>query len=224
MNVTVTSASGLSNQVYIFNVKRGKSYEAKLSGIVVGGSPAIPEVNNTFTYSVPWSVQTVGTVVANLESATSSYAVDKLSSSTLNVGVNAVRITVTAQGGATKEYTLNITGQPNTVNTLSGIYVKGVMIEGFSPSVTDYTITCPFTKTGISGFTVTKSHSTVTYEIDKIFPLNLAQGPNNKLRLDVSYGAGNDYKSASVWKNFLKCQFFITCNRAITVWQLKIFI
>jgi tRNA threonylcarbamoyladenosine modification (KEOPS) complex Pcc1 subunit len=269
VNVTVTSASGLSSLVYVFNIKRSKSYDTSLSGIVVGGiplptfeagtvsftysvpyavssltvagitgnadasctvTPASPvalqvgsnlvivkvtsqggtemdykldlvrgtpdentdvtrlEVNGvhvdfktataTFEYTVPWSVQTVGTVAVSLSSPVASYSVDRLPSSVLNVGLNSIIITVTAQSGVTRLYTLNITREPNTVNTLSGIYVEGVAIEGFSPSTTYYTVTFPFSKTSLSALTVTKGHSTVTYEIDRTFPLTLLQGPN----------------------------------------------
>ncbi|MCQ2341448.1 MAG: cadherin-like beta sandwich domain-containing protein, partial [Paludibacteraceae bacterium] len=94
------------------------------------------------------------------------------------------RIVVTAANGDTQVYKLLFTTAKSTISTLDGITLNGVMLPGFAPDVTNYTMQLPIGTTELPMIDVIKGdpYETVTIRTG---------GLNGVTRITVQAGNGN---------------------------------
>ena len=164
--ITVTAEDGTIKE-YVITVKRGststeeptpeepkKSSNANLKSLDVSGYTLSPKFGkNTTSYSMTVNNAITGlnvTALAEDEKAT----VEVSGTDNWKVGVNNVKITVTAEDGSKKVYVVAVTrkdkdGKDTTVNkssdnNLSSLIVKnGELSPKFAPNTTSYSVTIP---------------------------------------------------------------------------------
>lgn len=117
-------------------------------------SPAFAAGTTSYTASVPYSVSSLQLAAT----AADAGAKVSINNPTLNPGgVTNVRVTVTAENGATKEYTIQVTRaqDPNYVKSnnanLSALSVEGFLLSpAFSQDVTRYFVWLPYEQETVS--------------------------------------------------------------------------
>ena len=117
-------------------------------------SPAFSPATTTYSASVPYAVSSLSLTAT----ATDAGAKVAVSNPTLTAGgTTAVRITVTAENGTTKEYRINVYREqdPNYVKSsnadLASLSVEGfVLSPAFSPDVTRYYVWLPYEQEHVS--------------------------------------------------------------------------
>lgn len=166
------------------------STNADLSSLAVTGYTITPTFNkNTTTYSltVPNSVSSV-TVTATAEDTNAKIA--GTGNKNLTAGQNnPVKVTVTAQSGAKKEYTINITREKapevpkSSDNTLKGLEVDGFELSpAFNKNTTNYTITVP---NGVNDIKVNATKNDTKAKVEIIGNTGLKEG-ENKVQVKVT--------------------------------------
>ncbi len=138
------------------NVAAPLSTVNTLASLTVSNAEISPTFNtNTtkYTASVDFSVSKLNITTK----ATDSKAKVSISGNDLKVGSNTVKITVTAESGAKKEYTITVTRaqDPNYVASsnadLKGITVsQGILSPAFDAEKTDYIVYLPYEVTTFS--------------------------------------------------------------------------
>lgn len=152
ITVEVTSQNGQVTKSYSIVVTRAAaSTNANLSSLALSSgtlSPVFDAATTSYTTSVvnavssiqvtPTVADSLATVTVNGTSATSGSASGSIN---LSVGSNTVTVVVTAQSGATKTYTVQITrASASTNNYLSGLTINpGVLNPTFAQATTSYT-------------------------------------------------------------------------------------
>ncbi|MBD0400259.1 acetylxylan esterase [Flammeovirga sp. EKP202] len=163
--ITVTAQSGIE-KVYVVNFTvTPPSEDNTLSELLVDGTliTDFDASTESYTIELPYGTTEVPVVTATKNDATASLAI---SETTELPGVSTV--TVTAQSGAEKVYTVNFTiTAPSEDNTLSELLVDGTLITGFDPLVQNYTIELPYGTTVIPVVTATKNSETTTLEVEE---------------------------------------------------------
>lgn len=149
--VVTTTESKIGTATYSATVAAPKSTDNSLKSLTIGNasiSPAFNANTTTYTASVPFAVSKLNvTAVANDSKANVS-----VSSPTLTPGgTTNVTVTVTAESGAKKTYTIKVTREqdPNYTassnNNLSGITVDGFLLSPvFSADNMNYIIWLPY--------------------------------------------------------------------------------
>jgi hypothetical protein len=169
-----------------------KTGNANLGSLTVSNatiSPAFKPNVTRYTASVDFSIDKLD-IQGKTQDPTSTVTIN---STKLNVGVNTIKINVTAQGGATKTYTIQVTRaqdpnaptvptQPADTNKkLSGITVAGfVLSPAFNPNVKEYVVWLPYEtdKIDVSGIPASEK-SKVTVEGNT----SLVAGKANKIKI-----------------------------------------
>ncbi len=156
-----------TNVVPITVSSQNASSNNNLASLSVAGhtlTPAFVATTTSYTVNVPWTTTSVN-VAATVADSTASLA--GVGNKNLNVGSNAVTITVTAQNGDSKTYTLNIIRAEDprsTDNNLSSLSVEGYTLSPtFSANTTIYSVTVPneITKVNVNA-TLADSNATMT--------------------------------------------------------------
>ncbi len=139
--ITVRPQSG-AGQTYILHFSVETSANTDLSMIYVGGEAleGFSADKADYTYTLPVGVSTIPAVTYD-----KAEAVQKVLSMCEN---NVQRITVTAESGAKKTYTIVFIIQKSENAFLDMIYLNGVALEGFEKQTLTYTVpltgsTCP---------------------------------------------------------------------------------
>ena len=126
------------NKSYTYTYPTSQSSVATLSKMMVNGEE-YDQFNPNSTDTIlletetTQSLQMVGTEDSQTISTTMQATEDGVIYST----------TVEAEDGTTRQYTVKLSHTKSTVNTLAGILLDSVLINGFRPDSTDYTITLP---------------------------------------------------------------------------------
>ena len=153
-NVTVTSNS---KNVTITDQTATSSNNNTLSSLGITGqtlSPAFSSSTTSYKVTVPYSVSTIN-VTGTATDAKAS--VNGLGSKNLDVGINNMVVTVTAENGTTKNYTLVVTrsaktttGTTTTTNKSNNSYLSSLktnlgyeIYPEFNKNTTSYSITVP---------------------------------------------------------------------------------
>lgn len=158
--VTLSDGSadiGVGTVAYSAVLAEPLSGENKLASLTVSNATLSPVFSPDATYytaSVPYSVSRLEISAA----AKDSRASVSVNNPTLTVaGTTNVTVTVTAENGAAKTYTIAVTRaqDPNYVpsgnNLLSGIAVEGFLLSPvFDPERTEYVIWLPYEVEGVS--------------------------------------------------------------------------
>jgi len=151
INVKVTAQDGITTQTYTVTVTRAGAPIDGLSGLLLSAgikNPIFQTSVTTYTASVANAVSSI-TVTPTTVDPNATVKVDGITVASgtpsgpepLNVGPNAITITVTAQDGSTtKTYTLTVTRAGSTNANLSSLkFNPGQITPVFTSAVTSYT-------------------------------------------------------------------------------------
>ena len=135
-SIVVTAEDG-STHTYNITINRTKSDDATLSVLEVNGLELNPAYNkDTSEYTLPDTDKHSLSITAV---PTSKYSTVSISKTDLDVGSNTINITVTAETGTQKVYTISVNRHLSTDNTLSSLNVSTGINPKFSSDVTEYT-------------------------------------------------------------------------------------
>ncbi|MBD1365073.1 cadherin-like beta sandwich domain-containing protein [Mucilaginibacter sp. ZT4R22] len=170
ISAIVTAQNGVTN-TYTIVVTRAASANADLSNLTANTGALSPAfASNTVSYTGATVNNTISTIklTPTTSDATATITVNGITVTSgtaspdipLNVGPNAIPVTVKAQAGNTKTYTVTISRAPSSNADLAGITVSGGSLSpAFVPGTINYTTTIGNANTGI---TVTPNTSDVT--------------------------------------------------------------
>ncbi len=198
--ITVKVTLAKKAKTYKFTVTRSKSSNNYLSALSTAGGvlsqPFNPNVQNyTLFLDENTKSTTIKAVAAAGKAASLSPASSKVS---LNNGQSkAVKITVKAQSGAKRTYTINVVRAASSNANLKSLKASG-MSPGFSPGNTNYTIVLPANKSTASISASAVGYKAVVY-IDgakkSSKKVTLANGQSTVVRVTVvsQSGIAKDY-------------------------------
>lgn len=149
--IKVKSHDESVTRTYAFNVYREGDPNTGISDLKVKGITPTPVDDTHFTLSVPYTVSEIKESDVAVTAASSFASVTKSGTHSLNVGTaDDYTFTVTAQSGATQEYHIAITRQPNDQSGASSITLRlSDESEGtrvWIPDGTTHTFEIPYNK------------------------------------------------------------------------------
>ena len=161
LQATAGSLMNISNVEYQKPISPPPSAENNLSSLTVSNGslnlPLTPAFNENVTGYSAGTVPFTTTKLTVTAIPKDSKAKVSVSGDTLSVGANTVKVTVTAESGAIKIYTISVTREqdPNYVadtnNRISGIIIDGYVISPpFSKERTSYVVWLPYETTRIT--------------------------------------------------------------------------
>ena len=172
VNISVTdlistdgnSENNIGNANYSISIARPLSTNNSLSAIYIDGVNLVPVFNeNVLNYDageVEYAV-TYLNISAVPREVTSIVSIN---GNSLNVGNNIISITVTAENGSTRTYTVNVRRKqdpnyvPDSNASLSSITInQGILSPAFSPDITEYIVYLPFESKTISAIGTAES-------------------------------------------------------------------
>ncbi|MBO5475267.1 MAG: cadherin-like beta sandwich domain-containing protein [Bacilli bacterium] len=198
LNVIVTAQDG-TKRTYVIKVKRAASDNNFLKNLFVNGYTLSPKFNkNTLNYEVE-VLATKATfsssdVTAILEDSTASISYDETMNLSFVPSDNFFKITVTAQNGDERVYTINVKRKKSSDATLKLLNLTGGSLNPeFNKSRNEYTLTLPyggkeFTIEGIANDDNATVSGNGTYNIDSIIT------PSIIITVTAQDGTFNSYK------------------------------
>ncbi|UKS25434.1 cadherin-like beta sandwich domain-containing protein [Paenibacillus sp. HWE-109] len=150
ITVTVT-AENSDTKSYTITVNRApQSSDATLKDLTVDGTTVTDFVPGTVSYTV--KVPNEKTAVTVLGTKTDAMAGTPVvvGGSNLAVGNNTVTITVTAENGITKVYTVTVVRAPSSNANLIGLNVDGAPLADFASGTLAYTFNVLYAKSAIA--------------------------------------------------------------------------
>ncbi|ULQ60845.1 cadherin-like beta sandwich domain-containing protein [Brucepastera parasyntrophica] len=133
ITIRVTAEDGTIKD-YTVTVTRAPSSNATLSGVTVSEGTLVPAFDaNTISYTVSVGNSVAGiTVTGTKADSTATVGGDSGTAKTLAVGANTITITVTAEDGTTKDYTVTVTrsGQRGLGITFTGNAAESINLTG----------------------------------------------------------------------------------------------
>ncbi len=189
ITITSVNASSVTKKVAV-NVQQAKSGDFNLKSLEVVGykiSPSFTASNKAYTLTVPANITKV-TIKAETNDSTASVA-GTGSFSLAASGDSTAKITVTAEDGGKKTYTVKITKEETNLD-LKTLKVKGQTLnQTFSADVTDYTMDVEYAIERLS-ITAAASDSTAKVTVNNGKAINLVVG-ENKIVVTVKDTYGN---------------------------------
>ncbi|MFF2092204.1 beta strand repeat-containing protein, partial [Paenibacillus sp. NPDC058174] len=198
ITIEVTSQDGTTTKTYTLTVTRAAgSANANLSALTTTGGALSPTfsaattsytaagVGNTTTSVTvrPTTADSTATVTVSVNGGTAVSVTSGQNSSALalNVGVNTIEITVTAQDGTIKRYSISVTRAASTVTTLSGLTVSsGALSPGFNSTRTTYTTTAAGSYSSVTVKpTATFAGATITVSVNGGDPVAVTSGTDS---------------------------------------------
>jgi hypothetical protein len=172
--ITVSGANSITASFTVsFTVAAGLSANANLAALSVSSGfldQTFSASTTSYTVTVPniTSSIIVSATVADTGKATLSPSFPY--TATLAEGANTIRIRVTAENGATKDYTIVVTRTPRSANANLGSLsvAQGSLSPAFSPNTTAYTVLVPNETLAI----------TVTAAVADVGKASIEQSPN----------------------------------------------
>ncbi len=189
----VTSQYG-NKQTYKVNVTRQASTDNNLKSLSINGVTLSPAFSPNVTEYTATKVPNSTTNVTVSATASSNVAiVSGAGNVSLKTGQNTITITVKAQSGATKTYTIKIEREKNADNTLKSLTVSaGTLSPKFASTTINYTVNVPYATKSIT-LTATKNNSTATVSGDTGVK-NLNVGENTfKINVTAENGTVKTY-------------------------------
>ena len=207
ITIEVTSQDGSNTRSYTLTVNRAAgSSNANLSALTTTGGTLSPTFNAAVTSYTAAGVANTTTAVTVRPTAADSTALltvrvnggtavavtsgQNSSSLALNVGVNTIEITVTAQDGTEKKYSISVTRAASTVTTLSGLTLSsGALSPSFLSSRIAYTSTAASSYSSVTVRpTATHSGATITVAVNGGDPVSVSSGTDSPA-LNLNTGA-----------------------------------
>ena len=186
VRVTVTAGNG-DQTVYKLVFSTEKSEISILHGINIGGAALEGFDPNTtsYTYALP-----VGTTV--LPEIEPIPADEFQTISITTAGLNGkTRITVTAGNGSTTIYQIAFSVATYTDNTLQGIFLDGVLIDGFDGETDEYWVNLPQGTTTLPVVTYTLQNNDL--QTATVRPLSSGLNGDYKITVRPQSGASRTY-------------------------------
>ncbi|NOU62558.1 hypothetical protein GC096_00670 [Paenibacillus sp. LMG 31461] len=204
IEVTVTAQDGTTIQTYTVDVTRERNTDASLSGLsLTGGAALSPSfLSSTLNYASTVAYSQSSIQVTPVADATATMKVkvnggtpeavnsgQPSSSLPLNVGVNTIEVTVTAQDGTTiQTYTVDVTRERNTDASLSGLSLTGgaAISPTFLSSMLNYASAVAYSQSSIQVTPVADATATVVVKVNGGTPEAVDSGqPSSSLPLNV---------------------------------------
>jgi len=196
-NVTVSDGSkdtDLGTVTYSRSVAAPLSDDASLASLVVSNatiSPAFSPEITEYTAEVPFGVSQLN--ISALPNDTKGN-VSVYSPNLVPGGITKATITVTAQNGATKTYTISVTREgnpnytPNTNNKLSSINVEGFLLSpAFNAEITEYVVWLPYE---ISEIKISGTAADTRASVEVVGGNELAAGHDNIVKVICTAESG----------------------------------
>jgi|GEM_PF-5247650 len=198
ITIEVTSQDASNTKSYTLTVNRAAgSSNANLTALTTTGGTLSPTfnaavtsytaagvANTTTTVTVRPTVSDVtATLTVRINGGTAVAVTSGQNSSALalNVGVNTIEITVTAQDGTEKKYSISVTRAASTVVTLSGLTLSsGALSPSFLSSRLAYTATAASSYSSVTVRpTATHSGATITVAVNGGDPISVSSGTDS---------------------------------------------
>ena len=143
--VTVTSASGETTIKYIIRVIRQKDTNNDLKNLNLSNCTISPQFDkDTLEYTCEVENNVAETIIT-AEPLSNAAKVVGIGKKTLAYGVNTFKVTVTAQNGDAKTYTITVTRKASSDANLKSLTVSnGTLTPEFDGSKTEYTVSVPY--------------------------------------------------------------------------------
>lgn len=156
-----TLGDNIRNYTINFTVK--KNNNAYLSSVDIGGSLVDGFAKGKFEYDIelPIGTKTVPDIGVQMEDENASHIIKNASSLP-----GTTSIEVTAEDGVTKNtYNINLTVKKSSNADLSNLKSGGSALEGFSSSVTEYTIELPYNESKVPLISAYTDYPDAVYEV-----------------------------------------------------------
>ncbi|MBS7377841.1 MAG: hypothetical protein KIG42_07610, partial [Paludibacteraceae bacterium] len=191
--ITVKSQAG-TTRVYTISFSVAVDANSSLSGINIG-SEALPNFNADtliYYYTLPSGTVSLPTITAVKASESQRVNIQR-------GGVDgASTITVVAENGATRVYTIYFSVQKSESAFLNMIYIAGDSISGFDPEILNYDVEIPLSSTSCPVITVDKQFGQeITLLVPKItgtvrIEVKPESGATNVYTINVHYPQSNN--------------------------------
>jgi gliding motility-associated-like protein len=174
--VVVTAQDGTTTSIYNIEFTRAASADATLAGLAVSAgalSPGFTSVNGVYTLTVPNASNSI-TITPTQNNANASITVNNVAVTSgsasqaipLAVGTNTIIVSVTAENGSTKPYTITVTRQASSDAGLAGLMLSsGSLNPTFATGTTNYTASVGNALTSIT-LTPTVSDATAAITVN----------------------------------------------------------
>lgn len=176
-----TSDISYSDASYSAKILGARSSDATLSSLSISNVSLSPKFSASvynYTATVPYNVSSLS-ITAKTNNSGASYAV---SSKKLSVGKNTVKVTVTAEDGSKKVYTITVTREqdPNYKASSDALLSKITLSDGklspaFSSDIKDYIVYLPFE---IEKITISAEANDKNAEKPKDIEADILEGDN----------------------------------------------
>lgn len=197
-----TNESTYANVEYSVTIADALSTNADLSALSVDGLTITPNfAAGTTTYNAGEVEYTTSKVTVKYTAADTKAKVD-VAGTNLAVGANKITVTVTAESGAKKTYTINVTRKQDpdykasSDATLKSLTVnEGAISPAFSKNVTDYVVYLPFEFVGKSVSATGKANDAKASGVTNGKVNSLVEGTNEvKVVCKAEDGTEKTYK------------------------------
>ena len=158
MSIIVTAENG-NQRRYAINFSVERENNTTLQTVNIGGTPLEDFDPETPDYTITLPHGTTAVPVVTFTKA------DPKQEVVISVADNVVTITVTAENGEQRTYTLTFIEAKSSEAHLSSITVGDELLAGFDPNTFEYTITLPYGTTELPQVSATLADSTATMEI-----------------------------------------------------------
>ena len=186
--VVVTSAGGVA-RTYSITFNKIKSSNANLKELTLSSGTLTPSFNENITsynVTVPSSVDSIDITALGYEGS----SVVGSGTHTLNYGTNTIQISVTAEDGSVKNYTINVEREIEEVTTLDDIQVTGgKLTPDFKQEVVDYIV---YASEGVTDIKITP----IVTDTKSVMKISLNDNPYQ----EISYINLNDLEKENIVK------------------------
>lgn len=195
VKVTVKVKYGRTSKTYTFTVTRAKSTNNNLGSLsATAGTWSQSFDPNVLNYILTLDENTKKVKIYGATASPLARPSFKSKAVSLNNGARKViKLTVRAQSGARRTYTVTVVRAPSTNVNLKSIRASG-LAPRFSPGVTEYSIILPVNKSSVSiraGATGYKAKVTIDGSRKSSKKVVLASGQSAVVRITVTAQAGN---------------------------------
>lgn len=180
--IEVTAQDGTTQLTYELSFSVAALSDATLKNIFINGNPLPGFQPSKATYNVSLPLGTTSAPTVTWESAYPAGAQNiTLLSNTLEGGAQ-IKVTL-PNSAVTKTYKLTYKIEASSYSYLSAIMLDGVLLDGFEPEKTAYTITLPMGTTKLPEITWTKGDSYQTVQ-------KIEGGVDGVTRIEVTAASG----------------------------------
>ena len=140
--ILIVTAEDGTIKNYTVTVERQKSSNNNLNSLTINGTSVTNFLSSTQVYNevVVGTVENVIVAATVEDTGKATITTSLVNAFNLNFGSNQIDVTVKAENGDTKTYTIFVTRKKRTDATLSDLKINGVTISGFDSLITEYVL------------------------------------------------------------------------------------